>query len=742
MADHLVDANRSRATIERLTAASPLAPPPREHVPNRNHAVLFYEDDGVLRTRVGEFLAAGLAAGAPAIVIATPEHVRAFRDELAARGADVDGAVACGRLVFRDARETLVALMVGGKPDPKRFDEVVGNEVARMVATSSQPLRAYGEIVDLLCADGQADAAVALERLWNGLATRHTFSLFCAYVLDRFADGGRALFAQVCREHDHTDVEDFTAGRLRAVANVQQRAAAVDAHRLERQASDAFRLLVSSVLDYAIFILDPHGIVRTWNAGAERIKRWRTDEIVGRHFSVFYPPEDIAAGKCEMELEVAAAGGRFEDEGWRLRKDGTRFWANVVITAIHDEVGRLAGFAKVTRDLTERRRAEDERVRLARAEEANRVKDEFLAIFSHELRTPLNAILGWARLLEKQTKEPAVAKGLATIARNAETQARLVDDLLDITRIKTGKLELAPRLCELGTIVRDAVEAVRPTAEAKGLRFELAAAPAPVHLVGDAMRLQQVVWNVLTNAVKFTERGGSVLVAVEDDGARARMTVSDTGRGIDPSFLPHVFERFRQDDPSAARRAGGLGLGLAIVRHIVELHGGAVRAESAGRGLGATFTLTLPVRATDHETAAHARPTRQAVRLDGVKALVVEDDEDSRELLAMILEHAGARVEAVASAAAARERLAASRPDVVVSDVGMPGEDGYQLVRSVRALPRERGGDVAMVALTAYASEAERQRALDAGFDDHVTKPVDSALIVSVVRSVIARGRP
>jgi PAS domain S-box-containing protein len=299
---------------------------------------------------------------------------------------------------------------------------------------------------------------------------------------------------------------------------------------------ERFRLIVESVRDYAIFMIDPTGHVVTWNAGAERMKGYRADEIIGRHFSVFYPEEDLAAGKCEMELECAQAEDRFDDEGWRVRKDGSTFWANVIITALRDANGTLVGFAKVTRDLTLRRRAEEERARLIQAEEANRVKDEFLATVSHELRTPLNAILGWATLLKDRVQDPSAVKAAETIRRNALAQARIIEDVLDVSRIITGKLLIDAKPMDLAAIVREAIQVVTPAANAKEISIAFEETTDLTLLVGDAARLQQVVWNLLSNAVKFTDRRGSVVVRIEQHGSSLRLSVRDTGCGIAPEW--------------------------------------------------------------------------------------------------------------------------------------------------------------------------------------------------------------
>lgn len=950
-----------------------------------------------------------------------------------------------------------------------------------------------------------------------------------------------------------------------------------------RESEERFRLLVESVKDYAIFMLDPSGVVTTWNIGAERINGYRADEILGHHFSRFYPEVDVRAGKCEMELERAAADGRFEDEGWRLRKDGTPFWANVVITRLKDATGRLVGFAKVTRDLTERRRAEEERARLGElareriarlsalsealagalsiedvaravianslafakadtctfyqleeptktldlvaqhglapelvarlakvtdasnpayaigigdagpvwietfsdyqafypelanasasgprvrafwcvplvaegrtfgllaagyheersftlderefivtfarqcaqatararrlsaersaaaladrlraslsttlrsigdavvatdgsgavtfmngvaecvtgwsgdqatgrpvrevvelldpstrqriedpvarvltsagaagaallrsrdgrevpvedkgapirseagghegvvfvfrdvterqreelrrafladatarlaatldheaslrsvaslaaasvaewcivdvregdalvrlaseraegtalepppslpdrseltshlcvvmlvvrgralgrmafgqgpdrrawteadrrsfeelarrcanaidnaalfaseqearraADVANRAKDEFLAVVSHELRTPLNAIMGWSKMLTGSAfDEGRRARAMQTIERNAVAMAQLIDDLLDMSRVISGKMRLEMQPVDLGQIVQTTVDTVRPTMEAKRVALSTVFALDIPPMMGDPTRLQQIVWNLLSNAAKFTPEGGHVELRVRGVPSGVEIVVRDTGRGIDRDFLPCVFDAFRQEDASSSRARGGLGLGLAITRQLVELHGGRIAAESEGEGKGATFTVTFPVALAEREAPVSLAPRvgagfEKPAHLRGLRVLAVDDDDDARQLVALILEGCGCRVRSAASVAEAMEALAAEVPDVLLSDVAMPHEDGYELIRRVRALPRDRGGDLPAGALTAYARPEDRRRLLNAGFSIHLAKPIEPAELVAVVATL------
>ncbi|HKG59874.1 MAG TPA: PAS domain S-box protein [Pyrinomonadaceae bacterium] len=418
--------------------------------------------------------------------------------------------------------------------------------------------------------------------------------------------------------------------------------------------------------------------------------------------------------------------------------------------AIAMDNARLYEAAKKARAEAEHAAAENERL-YKQAEESSRLKEEFLATISHELRTPLSAILGWARMLRLGQLSPEnSAKALDTIERNARAQSQLVDDLLDVSRIITGKLRMDVRPAEPNSFIDAAVESVRPAAEAKGVRMQKVVDTGPVSIPGDPVRLQQVVWNLLSNAIKFTPRGGRVQIRSERVNSHLEIVVSDTGQGISPDFLPHVFDRFRQADQKTSRQHGGMGLGLAIVRHLVEMHGGTVRANSDGEGKGACFTVMLPISPVYQVDASGGRvhpgardllpPPDSADRLDGLRILAVDDEADTRELLRQGLEFLGAKVKVVGSAAEAIDSLRGSVPDILISDIGMPGTDGYDLIRQVRALPPDQGGKVPAIALTAYTRVEDRLQALRAGYDMHVPKPVELAELVAVAASVSRRN--
>jgi hypothetical protein len=513
---------------------------------------------------------------------------------------------------------------------------------------------------------------------------------------------------------------------------------------------DSFRLLVQEVKDYAIFLLDVDGNIISWNSGAQRLKGYTADEIIGKHFSIFYGKADLLNRKPQYELERAVAEGRVEDEGWRLRKDGSRFWANVVITALHDEKGELRGFAKITRDMTERRNNEEalreqavlleQRVkdRTAELEKANRVKDEFITTLSHELRTPLTSITGWVQMLESgELTQAQQQKAFEVIDRNLSAQVQLIDDLLNVSRIVTGKMSMDLQLLYPAPIIDEAVDSVLPTAAAKNLKVtrdleEL----GPIRI--DRHRFHQIVWNLLTNAVKFTPKNGQIHVRLKRVNSHVLVQVSDSGEGIDPDFLPHIFERFRQADSSRSRRFGGLGVGLAIAKSLVELHGGQISAESEGIGKGSCFNVSLPIPALTASIASAPKRTfagRPALR--GARILVLEDELDAREMIAQVLEQHGATPVQAAKARQALAILEKENFDLIISDIGLADLDGYRFMRMVRAM-KSPARNIPAVALTAYAGEEDRRLSIEAGFTAHVPKPIALNEFIKVINNLLA----
>ncbi|HEY9812183.1 MAG TPA: PAS domain-containing protein [Candidatus Sericytochromatia bacterium] len=516
-----------------------------------------------------------------------------------------------------------------------------------------------------------------------------------------------------------------------------------------RASEERFQLLLENVKDYAIFFLDTENRYTRWSLGAERILGYQEAEILGQYGSIIFIPEDFQRQEHLKELEKAAKEGRAENERWHVRKDGSLFWGSGIVTPLRDHQGNLKGFAKIMRDFTDRKLAEDERKQLlereqqarTQAETANRIKDEFLAVLSHELRSPLNPILGWTKLLRSRKFDQKTAeRALEIIDRNANLQAQLIEDLLDVSRILRGKLTLKACPVNLAATIEAAIETVRLAAEAKSIHIQTIFPPSVVLVAGDSNRLQQVVWNLLTNAVKFTPIGGRVEIKLDCVESQAQIQVTDTGKGINRDFLPHVFDYFRQENSSTTRIFGGLGLGLAIVRHLVELHGGSVCVESLGEGQGATFTVRLPLIKTNPQTSEPYKQPNRALDLSGIKILVVDDETDSREFISFVLEQSGAAVTAVASAREVLETIVQMKPNLLLSDIGMPDVDGFMLIREIRAMSPEQGGEIPAIALTAYASEIDAEKALSAGFQRHIAKPVDPDELAAAVTSLAKRS--
>jgi PAS domain S-box-containing protein len=626
------------------------------------------------------------------------------------------------------------------------------------------------------------------------------------------------------------------------------------------ESEDRFRLLVESVTDYAIFMLDPDGHIASWNRGAERLKYYKADEIIGQHFSVFYPEQDLAARKPEIELERAIADGRVEDEGWRIRKDGSRFWALVVITALRDQSGKLVGFAKVTRDLTERRAAEEHlraseeqfRLLVERVEEyaiylldvtgrvaswntgaqkikgytaneiigkhfacfytaedvgagrpqhnleiaarlghvhdqglrvrkdgstfqadvvitalrndkgelrgyskvtrdvsdqvrareieadkiaaqrANKAKDEFLATLSHELRTPLTPALAAASFMAENVSEfpEKFSQDVHVIRRNVQLEARLIDDLLDLTRISTGKIELHLQRTDAHLIARDALNIAKSDIHRKGLHVTTHWAARHHFVWADPVRLEQVFWNLINNAVKFTAPDGEIHIRTSNENSRFQFEIIDTGIGIDPSRQASLFNAFEQGDSNTARQFGGLGLGLAICKNLVELHGGTVSIASKGRSHGTTARVILDPYLVEMDGVAPSEPARNEPARS-LRILLVEDHDDTRRVLERLLTHFGHHISVAVGVGNALELFRAQPFDVVLSDIGLPDGSGYDIISEAKRTSSVKG-----IALTGFGMAEDVRRSKEAGFDFHLTKPIDVAELRSVLRKV------
>jgi len=793
---------------------------------NFEHAVQFYVQDEFLCNRVADFIAQGLQTGEPAVVIATDLHRSLIAERLASRGADLQ------QVTFLDARDTLEQFMSDSTPDEERFRAVIGEMIVRR-ANGGGRVRAYGEMVDLLWRDGNPDGAIRLEELWNNLADAHDFSLLCAYPMGNFhREADADAFAEICHVHSRVvPAETYTGAgdedeRLREISVLQQRSAALDTEVERRKKLE--HELKDFVENAAIGLhwVGPDGKILWANNAELQLLGYSREEYVGRNITEVHADRSV----IEDILQRLSRNENIQDYEARLiAKDGSIRYVAISSNALFEN-GRFIHTRCFTRDITDRKRLDDERRRaeeinvfladasatlnrsldydsrmreiqnlivprladscsidvagtdeppahvepritgegsrmvvpmrlpdrplgsitlvsntpqrytdddlplateLARrcavaldnarlyrlAQEANRTKDEFLATLSHELRTPLTAILGWARMLtlgglDDETKRIACE----TIERSARVQATLIDDLLDLSRVVTGKLTLQNELVDLATIVQNAVQTQRLAADAKGITLDVNTGTERAVVNGDPTRLQQIVWNLLSNAIKFSDAGARVSVELERDFDCARILVRDQGKGISPEFLPHVFEAFRQADGASTRKHGGLGLGLAIVKYITELHGGSASAHSRGEGRGATFMVTLPL-ALRRAALAELPRRDEIVDLRGTSVLLVDDDDATRDLILAMLRRCGADVCAAQSVASAREMLGATTPHVIVTDIAMPDEDGYQLLQHVRTF----SDIIPVVALTASAQREEN----DAGFAAWVTKPID-----------------
>jgi PAS domain S-box-containing protein len=498
--------------------------------------------------------------------------------------------------------------------------------------------------------------------------------------------------------------------------------------------------------DDAIIAKNLDGIVTSWNPAAEKLFGYAAEEIVGKPITVLFP-EDHADEEAHI-LQRIRRGERIDHyQTRRRRKDGQLIEVEQTISPIRDNLERIIGASNITRDITEQKRAEvRERDALRQAhearrqaEDASRAKDDFLATISHELRTPMTAIMGWSRMMMTGQLPPErMQQAIETIDRNAQAQAQLIEDLLDISRIVSGRLRIEFKPVDMAAIVAAAVESVRPAAEAKRIRIQTVLSSGAGPILGDEQRLQQVVWNLLTNAIRFTPKEGFIEIHLQRIESQIEVRVTDNGMGIKPEFIPYVFDRFTQADTTITRSRGGLGMGLAIVKSLVEVHGGIVSASSEGEGKGATFVMKLPVSAVRTEER-HPSPTRKPVlanrlkersELVGIKILVVDDEPDTSELLRFMFNETGAIVQTAGSAQEALQVFDRWRPDILVSDIGMPDVDGYELIRIIR---EERNSRIPAVALTAMARVDDRVRALTAGYQMHVAKPVEPVELITIV---------
>src|SRR6185503_18894903 len=475
-----------------------------------------------------------------------------------------------------------------------------------------------------------------------------------------------------------------------------------------RQTEERFRLLVDGVSDYAIYMLDPDGIVSSWNSGAERIKGYTSEEIIGKHFSRFFATQDIEAGKPWEELATARRTGRAEDEGWRVRKNGERFWARVVVTALRDSAGHMRGFAKVTQDLTERRYLQD-------LEQTSKNVSAFISMLTHELRNPLAPIRTAIQVIPHMYKtESGLDDMLQMIDRQSAHLARILDDMMDVSRAAQGKITIQKKPVDMTEVVQRALETATPSIEANNHRVALDLTAKALHVEGDFCRLTQLITNLLNNAARYTPHGGSITVTARDEEGKAVVRVADSGRGIEPEDIERIFAMFVQGRSSENNAGGGLGVGLALARTIAELHGGSLTAHSEGMNQGSEFTLKMPLSSSvvEKPKADAPRPTLTTVPR---RILVVDDNVDAAATLEMLLKSLGHETCVVHDGVGALQMADEFRPDVVLLDLGMPGLDGYETARRLRAVKKEL--PFRIIALTGWGQESDRQKTREAGFD-------------------------
>ncbi len=485
---------------------------------------------------------------------------------------------------------------------------------------------------------------------------------------------------------------------------------------------EQFHILVDSVEEYAIYLLDPNGNVISWNTGAEKIKGYSTEEIVGKNFASFYTADDVAAGKPQRNLREASRRGYIRDQGLRVRKDGSTFEAEVIITALRDDTGKIRGFSKVTRDITDQIRSREFEAEKIVAQKASKAKDDFLAALSHELRTPLTPALAAATYLQDNAEKlpPEFVEDVEIIKRNVQLQARLIDDLLDLTRIARGKLHLELEDCDVHRIVENAIEMAHSAIAAKQLNVATELEAKEYHILADCIRLQQVFWNLINNAVKFTSQGGQITIRTfNDKSERFHLEITDTGIGIEPQRLASLFQPFEQTDPSVTRQFGGLGLGLAISKRLVDLHHGRIEADSRGRSFGATFKVTLDT--LPQGSAAIGLNHRVGGKTSKpLRILLVEDHQDTRRTLSRLLTHFGHNVVTADNVEGGIGIMSSDNIDVVLCDIGLPDGSGYEVAAQARAK-----GHIKAIALTGFGTEQDVQRSKEAGFDFHLVKPIN-----------------
>jgi PAS domain S-box-containing protein len=710
------------------------------------HFVQFYESDEFLVESVTGFVAAALNDGQGSVVIATAEHHLALEQKLADLGVDLMAALSAGRWVPLDAADTLAKFMVNGSPDPQRFAATVGATIAQL-ARGGGRVHAFGEMVALLWSAGQRDAAIKLEELWNELGQRHRFALFCAYPIAAFAGAGHeGPFNGVCSCHtrvipseSYSEIQD-PADRLRAISRLQQKANSLAAEivhrtqvegslaRRERELNDFFENATEG-----IHKVGPDGTILWANRADYGLLGYSREEFIGRSIKEFHADADV----IEEFLQRLLRGETLENASARLLcKDGSIKHVLINSNSCFED-GQFQYTRCFTRDVTRQWEAEQA------LRDADRRKDEFLATLAHELRNPLAPIRNALEMLRaNEADQRLVAEARDLMDRQVVQVTRLVDDLLDLSRITRDKIELRRERIELADVIKAAIETSQPLIEQAGhaLAVDLPAAPMPID--ADAARLAQVFSNLLNNSAKYTEPGGRIALSVQPQRNEVVIRVRDNGIGISREALAYVFDMFRQADHIADRAEGGLGIGLTLVRRLVEMHGGAVTAHSDGPGQGSEFSVRLPLaRAAERGPEAKSRLKGSGAKHPAGpkrRILVVDDNCDAGNSLARLLRMKGHDVHVARDGLEAIAAATADRPEIILMDVGMPKLNGYDATRRIRQLPG--GQEIFIIALTGWGQEHDMNRSAEAGCSAHLVKPVDFAeldgLLASAPRSV------
>jgi PAS domain S-box-containing protein len=732
-----------------------IAQPRSEVASPQDHAVRFYDHDGPLLDEVAEFLDSSLRAGGLALAIATPGHQAELRRRLSGFGgrAGDTNTWFTGELIVWDAQATLRRFMVAGRPDRARFEAVIGEALSKLPAGT--PVHAFGEMVAILCQQGDYDAALALEGLWNDLARRHRFSLFCAYPRRLFSGEDRALaFRHVCAAHSRVmpTVAGAPAGGALADAtelHAQVLALQAEVERL-KQAEQTLRERERDMTDFlenaseGIHKVSADGTILYANRAELEMLAYQWGEYVGHNIAEFYVDPQLVHGI----LERLRAGETLRDQPALLRCGDGSHKPVLICSNAYCVGGELVYTRCFTRDATERvalqqaqarerelleRSAAEREQMLAKLQEASRAKDEFLAMLGHELRNPLSPIV-MALQLMRMRGDTGTAREQAIIQRQVDHMVRLVDDLLDISRITRGKIELKRERADVCTVLARAVEQASLLLEQRQHHLETDI-EAGLTCSCDPVRMAQVVSNLLTNAARYTEAGGHIrLSARRDADHQLVIGVSDTGRGISPEMLPRLFDLFFQGPRGVDRAEGGLGIGLALVRSIVELHGGTVEAHSKGVGRGSEFVIRLPWEAGHDKSQAESLLTGSApdVASRPRRVLLVDDNEDAAHTMADLLRQAGHHVSVHTDPIAALQALDRAAPEVAILDIGLPVIDGYELGSRVR---QACGPGCTLVALTGYGQEGDKAKARAAGFDHHLTKPVAPEEVLALLQS-------